>query len=86
MTSLEAEMLPTTSRTNWIENNNIPDSINTNIRGRSGLPPVTFEIRSSSVGLTARNTLKILYTIRLVATAFTIIDMARPVVVSGLPQ
>ena len=86
MLFVQDAMLPSTSRTNWAENSNMPDSMSTNIVGRSELPPVAPKFRSSDVGLTSRNTLKILNTIKLITSAFRTMDMARPVTVSVLPQ
>lgn len=63
-----------TNRTSWIANIAIPDSISTNMIYRSVLPP---PICWSEVGLTSRNTLMILNTIKLVTRAFTIKDMPR---------
>ena len=83
---VQATKLTTTRRTSWIENNIIPDSISMNIVGRSLLRPVAPKIRSSGVGLTSWNTLKILNTIKLVTTAFTTMETARPVMVSVILQ
>ena len=66
-----------TSRTNWIENNAVPDSINTNIIARSVSPPVVPKIRSFEAALTSRNTSNSLNTINPITSAFTVMEMAR---------
>lgn len=74
------------SRANWIENNAMPDSINKNIMDRSFAPPLAPKVFSSDVGFTWRNTMNILITIKAVTRAFTLMDIARPIRVSRLPQ
>ena len=69
------------NRVNWIENKAIPDSINMNIIARSVSPPVAPKIRLFEAALTSRNTLNSLNTINPVTSAFTVMEMARPVAV-----
>ena len=47
------------------------------------LPPVGPKVCPVEVGLTSRNTLKILYTIKPVTRAFTTMDAVRPVKDNG---
>ena len=87
-TSIRLEI---TTRTSWMANNAIPDSIIMNMICRSLGPPVELNepnVRSTEVGLTSnlKNTLRILNTIKPVTSAFTTMDAAKPVRVSVNPQ
>ena len=79
--------LPITTRTSWMENNAIPDSIIMNMICRSLGPPVELNepnARSIEVALlTSKNTLRILNTIKPVIRAFTTMDATKPVRSSG---
>ena len=80
----EVDIVATTSRVNWIENNAIPDSISMMITDINVVFP---SVRSSEVvALTSRNTLKILNTINPVTRAFTIMDMTSPVTTNVSPH
>ena len=71
-----------TMRTSWMANNVIPDSIIMNMICRSLVPPVELNepnVRSTEVGLTSKNTLRILNTIMPVTRVFTVIDAAKAV-------
>ena len=74
------------NRANWIENKAIPDSINMNIIARSVSPAVAPKIRLFEEALTSRNTLNSLNTINPVTSAFTVMEMARPVSIKMSPQ
>ena len=71
------------TRTNWMENKTMPDSIMTKIRD---LPPVTPRNLWGDFSAellerwTCRNTLKILHTIKPVIRAFTAMEMATLVI------
>ena len=75
------------TRTNWMANNAIADSIIMNMICRNLLPPVEPKVRSIEVGLTPTVTLRILNTIMPVTRVFTAMDAAKPVInnVSGVP-
>ena len=78
-----------TTRTSWMANNAIPDSIIMNMICWSLGPPVEFNephVCSSRVGLTSKNTLKILNTIKPVTRAFTTMDATKPVRANVFPQ
>ena len=84
-------MLIITTRTNWMINNVMPDSIIMNKTFRSLLPPLAFEfnepkVSSPETALTSKNTLRILYTIKPVTRAFTAMDAAKLVTITGGPQ
>ena len=78
--------LESTKRTNWMENNAIPDSIITNMICRSVLPPVEPKVRSTEVlaALTSKNTLRILNTINPVTRALTTMDKEKLVIANGI--
>jgi hypothetical protein len=81
--------LKSTTRTSWMANNAIPDSIIMNITCRSLLPPVELNdpnVRSTEIGLNSKNTLRILNTIKPVTRAFTAMDVAKPVRVNVFIQ
>ena len=82
-------MLVITTRTSWMANNAIPDSIIMNMICRSLGPPVELNepnVRSTEVALTSKNTLRILNTIKPVTRAFTTMDATKPVIISMFPQ
>ena len=72
-----------TTRTSWMANNAIPDSIIMNMICRSLVPPVAPKVRSTKVGLTPKNTLRILNTIKPVTMVFTAMDKAKLVIIKG---
>ena len=72
-----------TTRTSWTANNAIPDSIIMNMICRSLLPLVEPNILSTEVGLTSKNTLRILNTIKPVIMAFTAMDTVKLVIIIG---
>jgi hypothetical protein len=81
-----ADRLVSTTRTSWMANNAIPDSIIMNMICRSLLPPVELDVNEPNdvrstdmIGLNSKNTLSIFNTIRPVIRAFTTMDMAKPV-------
>ena len=81
--------LVSTTRTSWMANNAIPDSIIMNITCRSLLPPVELNepnVCSTEVGLNSKNTWRILNTIKPVTRAFTAMDMAKPVRINVFSQ
>ena len=67
-------------RTSWMANNATPDSIIMNMIGRSLVPSAAPKLEAR---LTSKNTLKILITIKPVAKAFTTMDKAKLVTISG---
>ena len=83
-----------TTRTSWMANNAMPDSIIMNMIRRNLGPSVelndsnvcsTEEARASVLSsLTSKNTVKILNTIKLVSRAFTTMDAAKAVRVRGV--
>ena len=78
-----------TTRTSWMANNAIPDSITMNMICRSLAPPVELNkpnVRSTEVVLTCKNTSRILNTIKPVTRAFTTMDAAKPVRIIVDPQ
>jgi len=79
-----------TTRTSWMANNAIPDSITTNMICRSLVPPVAPKVCSPTevvvVFLTSMNTLRILNTIKPVTRVFTAMDAASAVRVTGEPS
>ena len=83
-----------TTRTSWMANNAIPDSIIMNMIRWSLGPPVELNepnVRSTDVAsglscLTSKNTVRILNTIKPVTSAFTSMDAARPVIIKVFPQ
>ena len=78
-----------TTRTSWMANNAIPDSIIMNMICRCLVCPVELNephTCSTEVALTSQNTLRILNTIKPVIRAFTTMDAAKAVRVSGSPQ
>ena len=68
-----------TTRTSWMENNAIPDSIIMNMICRNLLPSVEPKVRSTEVCLTPE-ALRILNTIMPVTRVFTAMDAAKPVI------
>ena len=87
--SWSAIRLVITTRTSWMANNAIPDSIIMNMIWRSLVPPVEPNepnVRSIEVAFTSKNTSRILNTIKPVARVFTAIDAAKPVRSNTLPQ
>ena len=78
------------TRTSWMANNAIPDSIIMNMICRSLGPPVELNepnVRSTEVALlTSKNTMRILNTIKPVTRAFTTMDAVKAVRVSVFPQ
>ena len=72
-----------TTRTSWMANNAIPDSIIMNMICRSLGPPVELNepnARSTEVALlTSKNTFRILNTIKPVTRAFTTMDATKPI-------
>ena len=85
-----------TTRTSWMANNAMPDSIIMNMIFRSLVPPVASELNEPNVRsielvsglscLTSKNTVRILNTIKPVTRAFTTMDAAKLVRVSVFPQ
>ena len=78
-----------TTRTSWMANNAIPDSITMNMICWSLGPPVELNepnVFSTEVILTSKNTMRILNTIKPVTRAFTTMDEAKPVRASVSPQ
>ena len=85
--SCQWSRLVITTRTSWMANNATPDSIIMNMIFRSlVVPPVEPNVCSTEVGLTSKNTLRILNTIKPVARAFTTMDAAKAVKISVFPQ
>ena len=81
--------LENTTRTSWMTSNAIPDSIIINIICRSVVSSVELNVPnvcSTEVGLTPKNTLRILNTINPVTRVFTAMDAAKPVRNSVYPQ
>ena len=80
--------MESTTRTSWMENNAIPDSIITNMICRSLAPPVEPKVRSIEVmvALTSKNTMRILNTIKPVVRVFTAMDKVRVVIVTVVTQ
>ena len=78
--------LESTTRTSWIANNAIPDSIITKMICRNLLPPVEPKVRSTLRPLISKNTLRILNTIKPVIRVFTAMDAAKPVRTTGSSQ
>ena len=80
-------ILNSTTRTSWMENNAIPDSIITNMICRNLGRPVEPKVRSIEVGITPAVTLRILNTIMPVIKVFTAMDAAKPIIsnLSGVP-
>ena len=78
-------MQESTTRTSWMANNAIPDSIIMNMTDRSLVPPGREppKGRSTKVGLTSKNTLRILNTIKAVIRAFTDMDKTKLVNING---
>ena len=77
------------TRTSWMANNAIPDSIIMNMICRSLGPPVELNephVCSTKVALTFKNTLRILNTIKPVTRVFTTMDAAKPVRASVFRQ
>ena len=77
------------TRTNWMANKAMPDSIMTKTRERKFLPPLTTPKDFSTEVepcWTFRNALKILYTIKPVTRAFTAMEMATLMLVAIKPQ
>ena len=72
-----------TTRTSWMANNAIPDSIIMNMICRSLVPPVAPKVRSVKVGLTSKNTLRVSNTIMPVTRVFTAMDKAKLVILNG---
>ena len=69
---------PSTTRTSWMANNAIPDSITMNMICRYLLPLVEPKVCSTDVGLTPV-ALRILNTIMPVTRVFTAMDAVKPV-------
>ena len=81
--------LVSTTRTSWMANNTIPDSITMNMTCRSlesSVEPNEPNVRSTEVGLNSKNTMRILNTIMPVIRAFTAMDVAKLVIVNVFPQ
>jgi hypothetical protein len=81
--------LVSTTRTSWMANNAIPDSIIMNRICRSLEPPVELNepnVRSTEVDLNSKNTLRIFKTIKQVIRAFTAMDVAKLVRVNVFSQ
>jgi hypothetical protein len=78
--------LKSTTRTSWMANNAIPDSIIMSRICRSLEHPVELDVPSRSSEIDAKNTLRILNTIKPVIRAFTAMDVAKPVRTNGDPQ
>ena len=80
--------MPNTRRITWMANNIIPDSIIANIMCWSLLvaPPVEPKVGLTKIGLTSKNTLRILNTIMPVTRAFTAMDVARLAIPDVFPQ
>ena len=76
------------TRISWMANNAMPGSIIMNRTCWSLVPPVEPKVCSIEVmlALTSKNTLRILNTIKPVTRAFTVMDMATPVVNIPSPQ
>ena len=68
---------PSTTRTSWMANKAIADSIIMNKICRNLLPPVEPKVRSIEVGLTRIETLRILNTIKPVTKVFTAMDKGK---------
>ena len=82
-------MMASTTRTSWMANNAIPDSIIMNTTFRSLEPsvePNEPNARSTEVGLNSKNTLRIFNTIKPVVRAFTTIVVAKPASLNVFPQ
>ena len=75
MTDINSSM----TRTSWMANNAIPDSIIMNMICRNLLPSVEPKVRSTEVGLNPV-ALRILNTIMPVIRVFTAMDAAKPVI------
>ena len=78
-----ASRLESKTRSSWIANNAIPDSIIMNMACRSLVPPVDPNL---DVALTSKNTLRILNTIKPVTSAFTVKDATKPVRFNVFPH
>ena len=79
-----AGRMESTTRTSWMANNAIPDSIIMNMIMICRLeyllpPPVEPIVREGLAALTSKNTLRILYTIMPVIRAFTAMDKTKAV-------
>jgi hypothetical protein len=80
-----ASRLVSTTRTSWMANNAIPDSIIMNMICPS-LEPLVELNEPNDVRSNSKNTLRILNTIKPVIRAFTTMDMAKPVRLNVFPQ
>ena len=80
--------IESTTRTSWMANNAIPDSIIMNMTCRSLVPPVEPKDRSTEItaALTSKNTSRILNTIKPVTRVFTAMDKARHVRTGALAE
>ena len=78
--------MTSTTRTSWVANNAIPDSITMNMTCWNFVLPVEPKVRSIEVGLTSQYTLRILNTIKPVTRVFTVMDAAKLVRTIGKPQ
>ena len=74
-----------TTRTSWMANNAIPDSITMNMICRNLLLVVEPKVRSTEVGIIPV-ALRILNTIMPVTTEFTVMDAAKPVINTAFGQ
>ena len=83
--STGAGINPNTTRTTWMANNAIPDSIIMNMICRNLFPPVDPKVRSIEVGLTPV-VLRILNTIMPVTRVFTTMDAVKAVVINTFCQ
>ena len=75
--------MQSTTRTSWMANKAIPDSITMNMICRSLVPPVEAKVRPTELALTSKNTLRILNTIKPVTRAFTAMDKEKLVIEAG---
>ena len=82
----DAGINASTSRTSWMANNAIPDSIIMNMIFRNLLTPAEPRVRSTEVLGIAPMTLKILNAIMPVIKVFTAMDAAKPVIYNVFGQ
>ena len=75
-----------TTRTSWMANNAMPDSITMNMICRNLLPSVEPKVRSTEVGITPVALRMILNAIMPVIRAFTPIDATKPVINTAFGQ
>ena len=86
VTAWDSLTLVIATRTSWMANNPIPDSINMNMICWSLGPPVELNDPTTEIALTSKNTSRILNTIKPVTRAFTTIDVTKPVRTRPIPQ